>query len=148
MQYYTTNTRLPYHIPYPWYLLSMPLSDTARVVYSLILHRINLSQRNNWIDDQGSVYCVYTIKALMHDTGKSRSTITAALAELDSHDLIDRRRRGPGLPNHLYIAVPDIHASQSQDIGSQRSEKLETSNNTIKNNTNVNQGHVYLSDGF
>ena len=117
MQYYTATTRLPYHIPYPWYLLGMSISDTARVLYSLILHRINLSRCNGWVDDEGRVLCIYTIESLMHDTHKSKSTIKAALSELDTHGLIDRQRRGHGVPNLLYIRVPDIQLPQSQDIG-------------------------------
>lgn len=82
MQYFSTSTRLPPYLPYPRFLLGFPLNETARLVYSLILSRIHLSQANGW-EDAGRVFCRYTIRELMADTGKCKSTITTALADLE-----------------------------------------------------------------
>ena len=107
MKYYTTNTQLPPYIPYARFLLDIPLSETARLVYSLILSRLQLSRSNGWVDEQNRIYCRYTIQSLMEETGKSKSTIISTLRDLEDHGLIHRLRRGAGNANILYLRMPE-----------------------------------------
>ena len=37
------------------------LSSDAKLLYGLLLDRASLSQRNNWLDNNGRVYVIYTI---------------------------------------------------------------------------------------
>ena len=68
--YFTLSTQLGQYLQYPQYLLDIPISNTARLVYCLILGRTRLSQQNSWIDDKGHVYCRYPIKTLAVDAHK------------------------------------------------------------------------------
>lgn len=122
MQYFTESTPLPPYLPYPRFLLRLSLSDTAKLLYSLILSRIHLSQSNGWAD-AGRVYCRYTIKDLMADTGKSKTTIVTALADLESHELLYRRRGGAGYANMLYLRFPDSYTSEEQRTAPQKTGK-------------------------
>ena len=123
MQYYTTETKLPLYIPYARFLLDIPLGETARLVYSLILSRIHLSKSNGWVDAQNRVYCRYTIQDLMADTGKSKSTIVTALGDLEAQGLLYRRRSGAGYANQLYLRLPDSDTSECQKSTHQMTRK-------------------------
>ena len=47
------DTPLPIYLPYPRFLLKMEISQTAKLLYSLLLDRSTLSQKNKWQDDGG-----------------------------------------------------------------------------------------------
>ena len=59
--YMTAETIIPSYLPYPRFLLKMDLSQTAKLLYALLLDRSTLSQKNGWQDDEGRVYIVYPI---------------------------------------------------------------------------------------
>ena len=41
------DTPLPIYLPYPRFLLKMEISQTAKLLYSLLLDRSTLSQKNS-----------------------------------------------------------------------------------------------------
>ena len=150
MHCYTRTTPLPTYIPFPRFLLGMSLNETARLVYSLILSRIHLSQSNGWVDDVG-VYCRYTIMDLMSDTGKSKSTIVTALADLEAQGLLFRRRGGAGYANRLYLRLPDSDTSEDQKTVHQTDGKPDTNKkkNKIPNKKKkCIPDYSYLGDSF
>ena len=104
--YMRANTEITDFLPYPCFLPASGLSPAAKELYALLLHRSNLSRHNNWVDEQGRVYVIYTLDQLSRDLGKSKTTIKAALNELSAADLLERKRRGRGLANHLYVKLP------------------------------------------
>ena len=55
------DTPLPIYLPYPRFLLKMEISQTAKLLYSLLLDRSTLSQKNKWQDDEGRIYIIYPI---------------------------------------------------------------------------------------
>ena len=50
---------LPQYLPYARFLLNTDLSHTAKLLYTLLLDRATLSQKNNWVDEQGRIYVIY-----------------------------------------------------------------------------------------
>ena len=52
------NTPLPISLPYPRCLLIMEISPTAKLLYSQLLDRSTLSQKNKWQADGGSIYII------------------------------------------------------------------------------------------
>ena len=123
VQYYTIQTQLPLYIPYARFLLDLPLSETAKLVYSLILSRIQLSKNNGWIDEEKRVYCRYTIQELMADSGKGKSTIVTALADLEAQGLLYRYRSGAGYANKLYLRLPESGTLEDRKTKPQRTGK-------------------------
>ena len=55
--YLKPNMPLPQYLPYARFLLDTDLSHTAKLLYTLLLDRATLSQKNNWIDAQGVHLC-------------------------------------------------------------------------------------------
>lgn len=149
MQFFTAATPLPPYIPFARFLLGMPINETAQLVYTLILSRIQLSQSNGWVDSAGRVYCRYTIQDLMADTGKSKSTIVTALNDLEKQDLLFRRRSGAGYANMLYLKVPVFNTSDVQKTAPQKSEKPNPNNKTnIKKNKKIKLNYDYEGDSL
>ena len=106
--YITADTILPRFLPYPYFLLKMDLSHTARLLYGLLLDRSTLSQKNGWTDDEGRVYIVYPIAEIAEILDKSRTTIQDTLNELAAVGLMERKRTRFAAANHIYVKVPPV----------------------------------------
>lgn len=149
MHFFSITTHLPPFLPYPQFLLEIPVSETAKLVYALILSRIKLSQANSWTDSNGHVYCRYTIQDLMADTGKSKSTIVTALNDLEKQDLLFRYRQGASRANMLFLKVPVSNTSDVQKTAPQKSEKPSPNNKTnIKKNKKIKLNYDYEGDSL
>ena len=42
------------------------LSTDARTLYGILLDRMSLSAKNGWLDDQGRVYIIYTVREVQN----------------------------------------------------------------------------------
>ena len=109
--YLTVTTPLPQYLPYPRFLLDTDLSHTAKLLYTLLLDRATLSQKNNWIDAQGRIYVVYPLSNLAKDLGCSISSITRSFTELENAQLMERVRNGFSKPSRILLKVP--HTTQN-----------------------------------
>lgn len=89
----TEQTRIPAFLPYPRFLLRTELTNTARVLYALLLDRAKLSRRNGWKDEKGQIYLIYPISNMAQDLGKSQTTIKKAMCELEDAGLLEKKRR-------------------------------------------------------
>ena len=101
------NTKLPPYLPLPRFILRSELSLNAKLLYGLLLSRSMVSRKNDWTDDQGHVYIIYTIRQLAEDLDRSERTVKNALGELEAQDLIHRVRQGWNQPNHIYVLLPN-----------------------------------------
>lgn len=82
------------------------LSLGSKILYCAMLDRIKLSIKNNWQDEEGKTYIIYTIDNIMSDFNISRPTVVKYLKELDVENgigLIERTRRGLGKPDIIYV---------------------------------------------
>lgn len=105
--YMTITTELPPYFFFPWFLLDMDLSYTAKLTYVLLLDRARLSQHNNWTDEAGRIYIIFPIEKIAERLSKSLTTIKSALTELAAAGLIERKRQQFSMPNHIYVKLPD-----------------------------------------
>ncbi|MGO4943668.1 replication initiator protein A [Streptococcus alactolyticus] len=82
------------------------LSSEAKILYGLMLDRVSLSRCNDWKDSQGNVYIIFTIEDMVKTLKWSKNKICSLLDELDDKNgigLIERKRRGLGKPNVIYV---------------------------------------------
>ena len=119
--YMTTDTKLLPYLPYPRFLLGADLTQTAKVLYAVLLDRSNLSRANGWTDEDENIFVVFPLNKLADMVDKGPSTVKNALNELEAAGLIERRRCGNGMPNRIYVKQPD-----SQDIDRLMDRKLAT----------------------
>ena len=75
MEYLTERTLIRDFIPYPRFLLDMKLTQTARILYALLLDRSKISRNNGWKNEKGYVYVIYPIMDLAQVLDKSHMTI-------------------------------------------------------------------------
>ncbi|MCD8150048.1 MAG: replication initiator protein A [Clostridiales bacterium] len=123
------------------------LSTDAKVLYGLMLDRMQLSARNGWADEDGRVYIYYTVESIMKDLGCGDKKVTRLLTELErDYGLIRRKRQGLGRPTMIYVmdftavlSKARFQTRQNDDSGLVKSAgqdpSKERSNNTEKNKT-------------
>ena len=101
----TSDTSVPQYIPFPRFLLDMKLSHTAKLIYSVLLYRANLSKINGWIDEQGRVYITYPVTEIAENLHKGVSVIKDGLSALDRAGLTERKRNFSA-PDTIYVKLP------------------------------------------
>ena len=79
------------------------LSVNAKLLYGVLLDRMNLSMKNRWFDSENRVYIIYQIAEIMEDFNFSKKTAVRYLNELENFGLVEKKRRGLGLPSLLYV---------------------------------------------
>lgn len=82
------------------------LSVEAKVLYGLMLDRMSLSIKNQWIDDEGKVYINFSVENIQEYMGCSKNKAVAILKELDSDGgigLVEKKRLGQGKPTIIYV---------------------------------------------
>ena len=106
-----------YHMQMPRWLFSDPKYKTmslhAKVAYTFLLNRCQLSQRNGWVNDENEVYIIFTRGELAEEMQISYKKAIACFAELQEANLIWEQRRGRGLANLIYLAAVEHEVSQS-----------------------------------
>ena len=103
--YIRQNTRIKHYLPFPIFLLELDISQSAKILYAMLLNRTTLSQKNNWFDESGRVYIMYAIEEMAKELHKSKTTIKAALYELEQADLLERKRSDFGKPNVIFLKM-------------------------------------------
>ena len=136
MKYLRRSSTLPPYMAYPRFLLTMNISETAKLVYILLLDRARLSMTHDgWEDENGRVFVYYTIDALAAATGKCAMTIKDALKKLEEEKLIFRYHQGAGKPSRIYVRVQTENClPDGQNSAALTDRKLSTSNNDSNNN--------------
>jgi hypothetical protein len=82
------------------------ISADAKILYGLLLDRMSLSLKNQWVDEQNRVYIIFSIDEVMEMMGCGNQKAVKILAELDGDKgigLIEKKRQGLGRPNLIYI---------------------------------------------
>lgn len=107
-QFLTQDRLIPPYMAFPRFLLDKEgLNETAKILYTILLDRARLSQKNDgWTDEQGHVFILFPIKNLAEAMHKSEMSMKTALAALEKENLIFRKRQGAGFPNRIYVKIP------------------------------------------
>ena len=58
------------------------LSLQAKVTYTLLLDRLELSRINKWFNENGEIYLIYTRQELINELKISRATASKVFSEL------------------------------------------------------------------
>ena len=100
-----------YHMQMPRWLFSDPryadMSLDAKVAYTFLLNRFQLSRRNGWINDRGEVFVIFPRRELALELRICEQRVTAAFRKLAERRLIWEKRCGRGNANQIYLASVD-----------------------------------------
>ena len=128
------------------------ISSDAKMLYGLMLDRMQLSVKNGWIDEVNRVYIIYTVEQIMEDLCCCKEKAIKILSELNGQKgigLIEKIRRGLGKPDIIYVKNfviqddemdendSDLHDSNSEDqkmptLRSMESRLAEVSNSDFQ----------------
>ena len=113
------------------------LSNEAKLMYGLLLERMSLSRKNNWIDDENRVYIIFLIEEIEEIMDVCHDKALNILKELDDVNgigLVKKKRRGLGLPSILYVKNFIINESDSLQNGKQdNTDNSEHTSRSLKN---------------
>ena len=104
------------------------MKDSAKILYSILYERTNLSIENNWFDDKDRAYIICTFDEIQTFFGCSRDKVNNALKDLEKFDLIKKDKikgHNGDLVNVLYVA------------------HVETTNDTLKTLIEKHQSNYY-----
>lgn len=106
--YLLSDSRIPEYLAFPKFLLDRTsLSETAKIVYMILLNRSKLSQKNDgWNDERGHIFIYYPIKDIAAAIHKSEMSVKTALSALEKDKLIDRQHQGVGKANRIFVKIP------------------------------------------
>lgn len=134
------------------------LSIAAKVLYGLMLDRMQLSVRNEWFDEEGRAFIYYTLKNIQKDLRCANQKATKLLVELETKGLIERKNPGQGKPAMIYVKKFDavLRKSGFQNHENHDSRVMKTmipesrksnTNKTEKNKTDYSDTESIYSSG-
>ena len=104
---YTRQTRITNYCPIPRSVLELQLPSTAILLYTLLLDRATLSQKNDYADESGWIYVVYPREELAEQLSVSTRIISRYIGELEQAGLLKRMRRRMKTANRYYLYLPE-----------------------------------------
>ena len=103
-----TDVQSIYHMQMPRWLFSdtryCEMSLDAKVTYTFLLNRFQLSRRNGWVNERGEVFVIFPRKALAKELRICEQRVTAAFKKLVELELVWEKRCGRGDANQIYLA--------------------------------------------
>jgi hypothetical protein len=96
----------------PYYRLYTLLFDDVRyslmhlesaVLYSMLLSRVSLSEKNGWQDETQRIFIYCTVDEACHFLRCGRDKAMKTLREMENLGLIIRRKQGRGKPDKIYV---------------------------------------------
>ncbi len=131
------------------------VSTDAKLLYGILLDRMNLSARNGWLDEEGRVYIIFTIEEIKSSLGCAEKKAVKLLDELEKKcGLIERKRQGLGKPNLIYVKNFISGSVERQFLNCQNDNSGTVKNTTQDlskaqgNNTNTKNTEFIDTDPF
>ena len=99
------------------------LSLGPKLMYSILRDRLDLSIKNNWKDEKGYIYLIFSLKELVQLLTIDEKTVIKYKKELVKYTLIVDKRIGQGNPNRIYVLKPELGEFQNWKNSSSRTGK-------------------------
>lgn len=103
---YRKGTSLTSYLRLPRFLVSMSLSNDAKLLYTLLLDRAGISAENGFTEPDGTIHLYFTLNEAKEKLHKSRQVATRAFHELEQSGLIVRKKQGLGHPAIITLNMP------------------------------------------
>ena len=97
------------------------LSLGPKLMYSILRDRLDLSIKNNWKDEKGYIYLIFSIEELASLLEIDRKAIIRYKKLLVDYRLIIDKRLGQGRPNRIYVLKPELWDGQKSQNSTSRS---------------------------
>jgi len=80
------------------------LSNDAKVLYSLLRDRHQLSTKNKWINDKNEVFLIYSRNEMSNMLRVTEKTALKAVNQLKELNLLSEVKQGLNKPNLIYLS--------------------------------------------
>ncbi len=139
------------------------VSTDAKLLYGIMLDRMNLSAKNGWLDEDGRVYIIFTHEEAKAALNCADQKAAKLFNELENKcGLIERKRQGLGKPNLIYVKnfISCVDSSveskflncENQSSGTAKTKVQEMrksqSNNTDNNYIDFSDTDPFIPSGF
>jgi len=123
------------------------LDNSEIMAYALLLDRLNVSIKNNWVDKNGNIYFIYKPEKLCNYLGIGKTKFYEVKRALKNVNLLTEERTGNG--NRMYLLEPEptseeeakyiieLEDKEPDDISQYTEEQLEQAKKNLKQNTDV-----------
>ena len=117
----------------------------AKVAYAMLKDRLDLSFKNNWIDEDGNIYLVYSNPNLMKILNCSKSTLLRIKKQLTEYGLIHEIQQSTSksgnLANRIYLGL------LQDDTPARNTDKFGDFKSYTGGVSNLDQGGVKKTPG-
>ncbi|SIJ40971.1 Replication initiator protein A (RepA) N-terminus [Mycobacteroides abscessus subsp. abscessus] len=126
------------------------LSNDAKITWSILRDRLDLSIKNNWIDENGDIFFIYTNEKLKKILNiSSPNKLSKIKKELTRADLFSQVRVGLNKPNKLYLKKPevtkaDVYCISQQENDVEQQYSTDVSNSYIQKYDNDTSGNIKM----
>ncbi len=79
------------------------VSTSAKLLYMILLDRVSISVKNNWVDKNNRVFIYYTQTEAMEKLNFGNKKVSNLFKELEKFDLINRVKQGYNQPDLIYV---------------------------------------------
>lgn len=79
------------------------MSSDSKLLYGLLLERVGLSLKNEWVDEEKRIYIYFSREEAMEMLGIKKDKTIKLFKELQKYDLIKEIRQGLNKPNKIYV---------------------------------------------
>ena len=111
------------------------VSMEAKLLYGMMLDRLDLSAKNGWRDEEGRVYIYFTIEDICRNFGCGKDKAVKILKELEKEaGLIERKKQGQGRPTKIYVKnfTRAIESSENRDSRMRKIRSLDCGNTEVQ----------------
>lgn len=126
------------------------ISTDAKVLYGLMLDRMDLSYKNNWVDDKNRVFIYFTLEDAMRQLNCKKDKGVKLFAELDVNGgigLIERRKQGQGKPVRIYVkSFMQTSEKPKSRVRENRSQDFGKTEPNYTNINNTDRKSIYLQE--
>lgn len=105
------------------------INNDAKMLYALLLDRMELSRTNGWIEDDGTIFLIFKREDLADMLGICTTTVWRAIKQLKEVGLIEEKRQGLNRPNLIYIGKIDYSVPEEKEPENTKDEITDTLSN-------------------
>lgn len=93
------------------------INNDAKILYALLLDRMELSRMNEWVDEDGTIFLMFKREDLAAMLGLCVTTVWRAFKQLKEVGLIAEKRQGLNRPNIIYIGKIEYENNTASEQG-------------------------------
>jgi len=111
-------------------------------MYSMLRDRLDLSIKNNWKDEEGYIYLIFSVEELSNILDAGERSVIRYKKSLVEYGLIYEKRLGQGKPNWIYVLKPELNGNQECQNGISKD-----ANKTLLEVPKRHPSNTYIKEG-